>query len=156
MGRGNLEDVFIEESELGNLNNYPIISRIIGKSQYVPSIFDSNQNTHYLCTYHISSVRTINRNLSEPDRTFPPRRPLSLPALPSVLQRFCLFGVASPLRFGGAAAKVFLRRAPSSIHAPPRTGDAKRRDGVCPSPEVCQIRLTLLVLSSYGAFVQGG
>ena len=37
-----------------------------------------------------------------------------------------------------------------------RTGNGKRRDGVCPSPEGFQIRLTLLVISSCGVFVQGG
>ena len=118
-----------------------------------------------LCTYYqLESIGT--------GPTFPPRCPLSLPspvrvgawieqgpslpALPSVLQCISHSGVAPPLRVGGAAAKVFLRRAPCSIQAPLRMGDGKRRGSVCPSPEGCQIRLTLLVMSSCRAFVQGG
>ena len=85
-------------------------------------IFDSNQNpfSHVHTNFRFESNSL---NLSEPDRTFPPRRPLSLPALPSVLQCISHFGVASPLRVGGANTKVFLRRAPCSIQAPPWTGD---------------------------------
>ena len=112
--------------------------------------------SQYLCTYHLIFVRTINRNQSELDQTFPPPHTLSLPALPSVLQRIHHSGVASTLRVGGAVTKVFLRQSPCSIQAPTRTGDGKRQDSVCRSPEGCHIKLTLLVMSSCGAFVQGG
>ena len=63
---------------------------------------------YYLCTYHITFVRTINRNQSEPEQTILSRSPLSLPALPSVPPRIRHSGVASPLRVRvpAAAARI--------------------------------------------------